>query len=183
MTAEGDAGPHAGAGAEAHGPEHPAARRIAAESRAIAATGIDHLMIDRLVETFYARIRSDPLLGPIFASKITEWPPHLARMKLFWGSIMLQTGAWQGRPMEKHVHLPIDSRHFDHWLGLFEATARDVCGPEPGAAFAARARRIAQSLELGVAMQQGGLPRRGERWVNPALGTALGPSDTGDGAA
>ncbi len=141
--------------------------------KAVAGTGIDADMIDRLVEAFYARIRMDPVLGPIFASKITEWAPHLARMKLFWGSIMLHDGAYQGRPMEKHVQLPVDSRHFDHWLGLFDETAREICGPEAASAFVSRARRIAESLELGIAMQQGGLPRRGERWVNPALSAAF----------
>lgn len=163
---------------EVRGPAGPepgelAARRTASIDRATAETGIDPPMIDRLVDAFYARIQVDPVLGPIFASKITEWVPHLARMKLFWGSVMLQTGAYQGRPMEKHVHLPADSRHFDRWLGLFEDTAQGICGQEAASAFVARARRIAESLELGIAMHQGGLPRRGERWVNPAFDHAF----------
>ena len=48
-----------------------------------ARTGIDEAMIQRLVHGFYSRIRIDPVLGPIFAARIKEWDPHLARMCAF----------------------------------------------------------------------------------------------------
>ena len=47
-------------------------------------TGIDEAMIERLVRGFYARIREDELLGPIFAARIADWEPHLQRMFAFW---------------------------------------------------------------------------------------------------
>lgn len=85
-----------------------AARRQAATDRICAETGIDEAMIDRLVETFYARVRDDALLGRIFADHVADWEPHLAQMKLFWSSVALSTGVYQGRPMPKHLPLPID---------------------------------------------------------------------------
>lgn len=142
-----------------------AARRRAATDRIRAETGIDEAMIDRLVETFYDRVRDDALIGPIFADRVEDWGPHLARMKLFWSSVALSTGAYQGRPMPKHLPLPIDATHFDRWLALFEATANEVCPPVAAAHFMERARRIAESLELGVANANQVLVGIGERYI------------------
>ena len=48
-----------------------------------ARTGIDEPMIDRLVRRFYAKIRTDALLGPVFDARIRDWEPHLQRMCAF----------------------------------------------------------------------------------------------------
>lgn len=142
-----------------------AARREAAVQRLRDETGIDEAMIDALVEGFYARVRDDALIGPIFAARIADWAPHLAQMKLFWSSIALSTGVYQGRPMPKHLPLPVDARHFDRWLELFAETARDLCPPVAATHFIERARRIAESLELGIATANGVILAKGERFV------------------
>ena len=142
-----------------------AARRAAASQAIRDATGIDEAMIDRLVEGFYARVRDDVLIGPVFAERIDDWGPHLAQMKLFWSSVALSSGAYQGRPMMKHLPLPVDARHFDRWLELFRETARDLCPPVVASHFIERAERIAQSLELGIANANGVLLGVGERFV------------------
>lgn len=144
-----------------------AERRKAATDRIRAETGIDEAMIDRLVESFYARVRDDALIGPVFAERIEDWAPHLAQMKLFWSSVALSTGVYQGRPMPKHLPLPIDATHFDRWLALFEETAREVCPPVAVNWFMERARRIAESLELGVANANSVLLGPGERYRRP----------------
>ncbi|MDQ8029490.1 MAG: group III truncated hemoglobin [Brevundimonas sp.] len=144
-----------------------AERRKAATDRIRAETGIDEAMIDRLVEAFYARVRDDALIGPIFAERVEDWAPHLAQMKLFWSSVALSTGVYQGRPMPKHLPLPIDATHFDRWLALFEETAREVCPPVAFDWFMERARRIAESLELGVANANSVLLGPGERYRRP----------------
>lgn len=148
-------------------PAGAAARREAAVQRLRDETGIDEAMIDALVEDFYARVRDDALIGPIFADRITDWAPHLAQMKLFWSSVALSTGIYQGRPMPKHLPLPIDARHFDRWLELFAETARTLCPSVAADHFVERARRIAESLELGVANASGVLLAKGERFVRP----------------
>ena len=144
-----------------------AARRQAATDRLRAETGIDEAMIDRLVEAFYTRVRDDALIGPIFAERVEGWGPHLAQMKLFWSSVALSTGVYQGRPMPKHLPLPIDATHFDRWLALFEATTAEVCPPAAAAHFMERARRIAESLELGVANANSVLLGPDERYRRP----------------
>ena len=127
-------------------------------------TGITEAMIERLVHGFYAKVRADAVLGPIFDIRIKDWEPHLAQMRAFWSSVALMTGRYHGTPMAKHLPLPVDADHFDRWLKLFEATAREICPPEAEAHFLERARRIAASLELGIAGGQGVMLGNGERF-------------------
>lgn len=137
-------------------------KKITEEVRA--RTGIDESMIESLVRRFYAKIREDALLAPIFEARIRDWEPHLERMCTFWSSVALMSGRYHGNPMTKHLPLPIDGAHFDRWLALFEETARQICSPEAKAHFVERARRIAESLELGIAGKHGVLLRNGERF-------------------
>ena len=132
-------------------------------------TGIDEAMIERLVRGFYRRVREDALIGPVFAARIGDWEPHLARMCAFWSSVALMTGSYHGQPMQKHLPLPVDAAHFDRWLALFEATARELCPAAAADHFIDRARRIAESLELGAAGGHGVLLRKGERLHRPEL--------------
>jgi hemoglobin len=113
-------------------------------------TGITEVMIERLVRAFYAKVRVDQVLAPVFDARIRDWEPHLSQMCAFWSSVALMTGRYHGTPMAKHMPLPVDADHFDRWLRLFEQTAREICPPEAEAHFVACARRIAASLELGV---------------------------------
>jgi len=128
-----------------------------------ARTGIDEAMIDRLVRAFYGKVRVDVLLGPVFAERVADWEPHFKRMGEFWSSVALMTGVYHGRPMEKHLPLPVDGRHFDRWLELFRQSAHEVCAPAAANHFIERAERIAQSLEMGIAVRHGVLLGRGER--------------------
>lgn len=142
-----------------------AGRRAAIVEQNRAETGIDEAMIAGLVDRFYGRVRADPLLGPVFHDRIGEWGPHLEQMRLFWSSVALMSGAYHGRPMPKHLPLPVDAHHFDRWLELFEATAHDLCPPVAANHFIERARRIAESLELGIAGANGVLLGKGQRYL------------------
>ncbi|MGN6286420.1 MAG: group III truncated hemoglobin [Afipia sp.] len=145
--------------------EPTAAERRLAISQAIQAeTGIDDDMIEKLVRGFYTRVREDDLIGPVFESRIADWEPHLQQMFAFWSSVTLMTGRYHGRPMQKHMSLPIDARHFDRWLALFEATAHDLCPPKAAEHFIERAQRIAESLEMGIATVHGVMLAKGERF-------------------
>jgi hemoglobin len=140
-------------------------------------TGITEAMIERLVRGFYAKVRMDTLLAPIFAAKIGDWEPHLRQMCAFWSSVALMTGRYHGAPMPKHLVLPVDAAHFDRWLELFEETARELCPPQAEAHFVERARRIAASLELGVAGANGVILGVGERFraaANRSAATGAG---------
>ena len=129
----------------------------------VARTGIHEAMIDRLVRTFYARARLDPLIGPVFESKVRNWESHFGRMCAFWSSVALMSGRYHGQPMAAHLPLPVDMPHFDRWLEIFAATARDVCPSAAADHFIERARRIADSLELAIASHKGEIRARRER--------------------
>jgi hemoglobin len=140
------------------------ARRERITAEIVRRTGITEAMIERLVHGFYAKARADAVLGPVFDARIEDWEPHLAQMCAFWSSVTLMTGRYHGTPMAKHLPLLVDADHFDRWLELFEATAREICPPEAEAHFVERARRIAASLELGIAGGQGVILGNGVRF-------------------
>ena len=133
-------------------------------------TGIDEPMIEQLVRTFYGRARLDPLIGPIFENKVHDWERHLSRICAFWSSVVLMSGRYHGQPMVAHLPLPIDTPHFDRWLEIFAETAGDICPPVAAAYFLERARRIADSLELGIAARKGeiSLTRARPAWTLPS---------------
>lgn len=137
-----------------------------------ARTGITEAMIENLVRSFYAKVRTDEMLAPVFDARIKDWEPHLQQMCAFWSSVALMSGRYHGAPMPKHLPLPIDAAHFDRWLALFEATAAEVCPPAAAAHFVERAHRIAASLELGVAGANGVLLGLGERFRRQETGVA-----------
>jgi hemoglobin len=119
--------------------------------------GVTDQMIRDLVHTFYARVRREPVLGPIFDAEIDDWPSHLETMCAFWSSVTLMSGRYKGQPMMLHAKIPgIDRAHFERWLALFRETASEICGGEAAALFIDRAERIAQSLQIGIALHRSG---------------------------
>ena len=151
----------------------PVERRAVLTNDIAQRTGIDEDMIEVLLRAFYAKVREDAVLGPVFAERITDWEPHLDRIFAFWSSVALMTGRYHGQPMAKHLKLPIDAQHFDRWLALFETTAQEVCPPAAAAHFTERARQIATSLELGIACHHGIMLKTGERLIRPDVAVAL----------
>ena len=120
------------------------------------AAGVTEPMIETLVHTFYARVRRDPLIGPIFNAAIADWDTHLAKLCDFWSSVTLMTGRYKGTPMRVHAELPgISHTHFARWLALFQATALTTCPAEAAQLFIDRSQRIAESLQLGIALHRG----------------------------
>ena len=122
------------------------------EERALVHPDVDRAFIGRLVRDFYARVRGDVRLGPIFAAEIVgNWEPHLEKMTDFWCSVILKDGSYIGRPVPAHTKLDqVREEDFDIWLGHFRATAHDSCPPGVAATFIDRAERIAKSLQLAM---------------------------------
>lgn len=105
--------------------------------------------IHTLVHTFYARVRDDADIGPIFERRFADrWDAHLTRMCDFWGSIMLATGRYRGNPLEVHSRIPeLRSRHFDRWLDLFYEVAHEVLPESIARDITGRAARMRLVLE------------------------------------
>ena len=128
------------------------ARQASIEDSA-AALGIDEALVSDLVDTFYARVRQDALLGPVFETAIgDDWDAHLARLKDFWSAIALGTRRYNGRPMPAHLRLPgLTRAHFERWLTLFRETLDEIM-PNPAAAdfFHDRASLIGRNFQAMI---------------------------------
>ncbi len=108
-----------------------------------------------MVHAFYGRIRGDALLGPIFASRITDWNHHLAKMVDFWSSTLRGTARYHGTPMPKHIALPgLEAGMFSHWLELFHQTTQELENTALRARADELAERIAQSLWYGYQLHR-----------------------------
>lgn len=130
--------------------------RAACVAERVASTGIDEAMIERLVRAFYARVRRDPLIGPVFEAAIDDWEPHLRKLIDFWSSVGLMTARYGGKPMRVHAVMDIGPEHFARWLALFRETAAEVCTPAAAAFFTDKAEQIGRSLLLGIETVKGG---------------------------
>ncbi|GAB3556456.1 group III truncated hemoglobin [Spirosoma fluminis] len=83
-----------------------------------------------LVDSFYAKVQVDPLIGPIFTDVAqVDWSAHLPKMYAFWENLIFGTNVYHGHPFRPHLivnqqqTLTID--HFRRWLELFTATVNE----------------------------------------------------------
>lgn len=115
----------------------------------------------KLIPEFYARVRADPVLGPVFNRAIADWDEHLEKLQAFWSSIMLTSGRYKGQPMVAHLRHEgaMTKANFDRWLALWRRTTGDLLDPGIAAVLQAKAARIAESLQLGVQFQRERLAR------------------------
>ncbi len=106
--------------------------------------------IAELVNRFYARVRRDEQLGPIFHVHVHDWNAHLVKLTDFWSSALRGTRRFRGTPMPVHTALPgLTAGLFRHWLQLFEATAAELPNQALRKRVTELADRIAQSLWYG----------------------------------
>lgn len=120
--------------------------------KALADTNVTRTTIGILVGEFYAKLRRNERLGPIFAREVSgDWEPHLEKMTDFWCSVILKSGEYQGRPVPAHLKLKdVTEQDFDIWLDIFGQTAGEIFSQDTAAVFIERAERIARSLKLAM---------------------------------
>ncbi|MEP7118291.1 MAG: group III truncated hemoglobin [Acidobacteriota bacterium] len=111
--------------------------------------------VAELVSTFYAKVRDDAILGPIFERHVADWNLHMPKMIAFWSAALRGSSNYRGNPMVVHRALPnLTQSMFERWLDLFHESASAL----PNRAMAERAgelsQRIAQSLWYGYQLQR-----------------------------
>ena len=107
--------------------------------------------IASLVDRFYAKVREDDEIGPLFNQEVQNWDAHLALLKDFWSTVLLATGRYKGNPLITHFRLPIEERYFGRWLALFTETASEVMTPPHVAIVANKAHLIAINIKRVLA--------------------------------
>lgn len=111
-----------------------------------------------LVNTFYAEIKKDPMLGPIFNKHIAEeqWPKHLETLTDFWETNLFGVAKFKGNPTLKHfnvdMNLPkgIKQEHFGKWLQLWFQTIDKLFVGELAHKAKEAARRMAHGQFMAV---------------------------------
>ncbi|WP_281995734.1 group III truncated hemoglobin [Ruegeria faecimaris] len=103
------------------------------------------------VSAFYARVRQDEALAPVFANHVSDWPPHENKIAAFWRNAILHERCYDGNPQRIHIERPdIRPELFDHWLDLFEEVAHSTLPAETALPWVALARRIGVGMKVGV---------------------------------
>lgn len=107
----------------------------------------------KLVSKFYAVIRADDLLGPIFNHhlKDEQWPPHIEKLTDFWVTSLFGEVCFKGNPslahikVDKHLNLGMQQDHFKRWLKLWAETIDGLFEGD----LANRAKEASQRMAMG----------------------------------
>lgn len=112
---------------------------------------ITHEQIDQVVARFYARVRSHPDLGPVFANHVGDWHPHEAKIASFWRNAIGLDRKFDGNPQQAHMAAgDIKGEHFALWLALFDEVLNDTMPCEIALAWSALAHRIGRALKMSI---------------------------------
>lgn len=115
--------------------------------------------IERLVDAFYDRVRSDELLAPIFDDIArVNWTAHLPRMYDFWESVLFGGTAFKGNPLAVHRQLAkkatLSATEFGRWIVLFHDTVDALFAGPTAEEAKARAVRIAATMQFHIDADQ-----------------------------
>jgi len=107
--------------------------------------------IEILVNSFYAKVREDQLIGPVFndVAKV-DWNEHLPKLYNFWSDLLLGTDEYHGRPFPPHMVLNLEIQHFERWLNLFTATVDEHFTGLKALEAKQRALRIGQNFATNL---------------------------------
>ncbi|HLT48951.1 group III truncated hemoglobin [Aequorivita nionensis] len=112
--------------------------------------------VSLLVNTFYSKVREEPLLGPIFNKIITDWETHLELLTDFWETNLFFKRKYFGNPM--HAHIEVDKKmggkinelHFGTWINLWHETIDELFEGETANIAKNRARNMGTFIHLNV---------------------------------
>ena len=114
--------------------------------------------IETLVNAFYAKVRHNELLGPIFNAHIPDekWPDHLEKLADFWETNLLGVPRFKGNPSRKHIGVDknlnhsVEQLHFGTWLQLWFQTIDELFEGELATKAKESARRMAHGQFMAI---------------------------------
>ena len=108
--------------------------------------------ISRLLRHFYADVRQDPLIGPVFNAQIQHWKRHLEIIASFWETVVGGPNSYSRSMPMKHLALHLREEDFERWLFLWQANCRAQLPSDVAKEMIALANHIAQRLRtiLGI---------------------------------
>ncbi|CAA6806648.1 MAG: Unknown protein [uncultured Sulfurovum sp.] len=116
-------------------------------------------IVQRMVNTFYAKIIKDELVGSFFTDRFGDdieskvWKEHLILLSNYWSMLMLGENDYQGRPMAPHFDMPgISRKAFEQWLFLFHETVDEIYIPKIGEYFKNQSNDVARRFMLNLGL-------------------------------
>jgi hemoglobin len=115
-----------------------------------------------LVNTFYTKVKSNPVIGFIFTDiAALDFDTHLPKMHDFWCSMLLGEQSYSGNPMTPHIVLSqkikLSSIHFDEWIFLFNETVDSLFRGERANEAKYRAKNIAGLMLFKIEQMSGSI--------------------------
>lgn len=112
--------------------------------------------ISLLVRTFYAKIRKDEMLGPIFNGIIRDWESHFSLLTDFWETQLFLNRKYSGNPVL--VHQEVDDKmnhsltpeHFGYWINLWFSTIDELFEGENAWIAKNRAQKMSTMLYMQI---------------------------------
>lgn len=140
--------------------------------------------VERLVDTFYKRVRADRLLSYVFDEVAqTDWAAHLPVMYRFWKTVLFAIPGYKGDPGVVHLEAServkavdfegIVPEHFDRWIELFHQTVDELFeGPR-----ATHAKRAVLRMQVHLKAMIAGRPPSGRRYrpTLPVVSASINP--------
>ena len=109
--------------------------------------------IEKLVTTFYDRVKPNPEIGFIFTEVVQmDWDKHIPIIVDFWETILLDNPVYKKNAMEVHYDLnkkvALQKIHFDAWLTLFYQTVDELFEGTTAELAKKRAKSIADLMQF-----------------------------------
>jgi hemoglobin len=116
------------------------------------APGIDRARLQALVHAFYADLRRDAEIGPLFERAIgSAWPAHLDRMVEFWATMVLGSRSFSGDVFGRHMAIDaLSPAMFERWRALWKRHTDALFEPARAAELQGIAAGIAGNLVRGL---------------------------------
>jgi len=112
--------------------------------------------VSLIVRNFYANVRADETLSPIFDSVISDWEPHLEKLIDFWEMNLFGGKNYSGNPIAIHQKTDVQTKngvspyHFGTWLNLWFATIDSHFEGENANVLKFRARKMQTVLMVAI---------------------------------
>lgn len=108
-----------------------------------------HSDIHSVVDTFYRRVATDPILQIPFQS-VHDWPEHIERLTHFWwikfGGEHYMLSNYN--PVLKHYYAGFNDQFLKHWLMLFHQVLDEKLDPHQASLWKMISEKMGHGLSL-----------------------------------
>ncbi len=114
--------------------------------------------VEKLVHSFYAKVRANREIGFFFNETIEDWDEHLDKLTDFWESNLFQVNKFRGRPGRAHIMVDqkfnnsIEAKHFGIWLNMWVETVDELFTGTLAERAKSYARKLGSNFHLKIFM-------------------------------